>query len=368
MKTKAAVIYENNAPFEIEEVDLQEPSTGEILVELKATGICRTDEHAVTGSMPNPLPAVLGHEGAGIVKEIGPGVTTVKEGDHVVLVWMPACGICEYCRSGKAYICVRGAGLLSGFMLDGKTRFKKNGKDIHHYLLCSSFSEYVVVPEESAVVIDKEAPFKQTCLLGCALTTGFGGATRTAKVEAGSNAVIYGFGGVGSGALNGLVQSGADMIVVVDPNDWKEEVARKMGASHFINPKKEDPVEKIMELTNGVGVHYGFDCWGDVDVEAQAVNSIRNDGKAVFIGGPHAEMNTIPIHNLTFCMTEKMIMASLYGSCIPQVDVPKFVSMYMHGKFDLDTVITKTYTLEEINKGFEDLRNGDVIRGVIMFD
>lgn len=368
MKTKAAVIYEHNTPFEIEELDLQGPSDGEVLVELKATGICRTDEHAVTGSMVNPLPAVLGHEGAGIVREVGPGVTSVKVDDHIVCVWMPSCGKCGPCRSGLGNLCVRGAGLLSGFMLDGKTRFSKKGEPIHHYFFLSAFSQYIVIPEESAVVIDKEARFDRVCLLGCALTAGFGGATRTAPVKATSRAALFGFGGIGSGVLNGLVQSGADMIIVVEPKDWKEKVAKKMGATHFINPDKEDPVEKIIELTDGTGVDYTYECWGDVNVQAQCYNSLRNKGTAIFLGGPDMSINQVPINGFSFCISEKRIMGSLYGSCVPQVDVPKFVSMYMHGKFDLDSVVTKTFPLEDINKGFEALRNVEVVRGVVTFD
>ena len=368
MKTKAAVLYEHNTPFVIEELDLQDPSKGEVLVELKNTGICRTDEAAVTGSMVHPLPAVLGHEGGGIVRQVGPGVTSVKEGDHVVTVWMPSCGKCEPCRSGRGHLCVRGAGLLSGAMLDGKTRFKnKKGREIHHYFFLSAFSQYIVIPEESAVVINKEARLDRVCLLGCALTAGFGAVTRTANVEAGSKAALFGFGGIGSGVLNGLVQCGADMIIVVEPNDWKEKVARKMGATHFINPKKEDPVKKIMELTNGVGLDYTFECWGDVNVQAQCYNSLRNKGKAIFLGGPDQSINQIPIPGFTFCLTERIIMGSLYGSVVPQVDVPKFVSLYMHGKFELDSVVTKTFKLEDINKGFEALKNGEVVRGVITF-
>ena len=368
MKVKAAILYEQNTPFEIEELDLQGPSQGEILVEMKASGICRTDEHAVTGELLPPLPVILGHEGAGIVREIGPGVTSVREGDHVLTAWMPSCGKCQPCRTGLGHLCVRGAGLFSGGLLDGKTRFKKNGQDVHHYLYVSSFSEYTVIPEEGGVLIDKGARLDRVCLLACALATGFGAVKRTARVEGGANAAIFGFGGIGSGVLNGLVQSGADMIIVIDPNTWKEEVARKMGATHFINPKKEDPVEKIMDLTNGIGADYAFECFGNVNVQAQCYNALRNKGKAIFIGSSEHNLNEIPINGSTFMSTEKSILGSLYGSCVPQVDIPKFVSLYMHGKFDLDTPVTKTFALEEINKGFEALRNGEVVRGVIKFD
>jgi S-(hydroxymethyl)glutathione dehydrogenase/alcohol dehydrogenase len=368
MKTKAAVMYRNNALFEIEELDLREPSQGEILVEMKATGICRTDQHVIEGSTANPLPAVLGHEGAGVVKAVGPGVQTVKEGDHVITVWMPSCGKCQPCRSGLGHLCVRGAHLFDGYMLDGKTRFSKNGKKIHHCMFLSAFSKYIVIPEEAGVVIDKDVRLDRVCLLGCALTSGFGAATKTAKVEAGSNAAVFGFGGIGAGVLNGLIQSGANMIIVIDPNDWKEEVAKKMGATHFFNPRKTDPVKEILDLTWGVGVDYAFECWGDVKVEAQCFNAIRNKGKAIFLGAPDQADNAIPINAFQFCNNEKIIMGSLYGSCVPLVDVPKFVSLHKKGKFDLDTVVTKTFRLEEINRGFDAMKNGEVIRGVVIFD
>ena len=368
MKTKAAVLYEHNSPFIIEELDLQGPGEGQVLVELKATGICRTDEHAVIGATITPLPTVLGHEGAGIVREVGPGVTSLKKGDHVVTVWMPSCGKCEPCRQGLGHLCVRGAQLFSGCMLNGETLLKNNNRDIHHYMFLSAFSEFVVIHEEAAVLVDKEAPLDRVCLLGCALTTGFGAVTKTAKVDAGSNAVLFGLGGIGSGVLNGLVQSGANMIIVVEPKEWKEEVAMKMGATHFINPNKEDPVQKVMELTHGVGADYTFECWGHEDVQAQCYNALRNKGKAVYIGAVDEAVNSIPINNFSIINTEKIIMGCLYGSCVPLVDVPKYVSLYMRGKFDLDSVVTQRFPLEDINKGFEALRNGDVIRGVITFD
>jgi S-(hydroxymethyl)glutathione dehydrogenase/alcohol dehydrogenase len=226
----------------------------------------------------------------------------------------------------------------------------------------------MVIHEDAAVVIDKKAPFDRVCLLGCALTTGFGAATRTADVQAASTAVLYGLGGIGSGVLNGLVQSGADMIIVVEPLDWKEEVARKMGATHFINPKKEDPVKKILELTNGVGADYAFECWGSPETQAQCYNSIRNRGKAIYIGAPNMAINELPVNVFSFCVTERIVQGSLYGSVVPKVDVPKFVQMFLHGKFDLDSVVTKTFKLEEINEAFRAMHDGEVVRGVIKFD
>ena len=368
MKTKAAVIYEPKSKFIIEELDLAEPSNGEILVEVKATGVCRTDEHVITGDEEHPFPCVLGHESAGIVKQVGRGVETIKEGDHVITVWMPSCGKCEPCRKGQGNLCVRGAGLFSGVLFDGKTKFKKNGEDIYHFLNVSGFSEYIIIPEDSAIVVDKQAPLDKICLLGCASTSGFGAATRTAKVEAASTASIYGFGGIGSGVLIGLVSSGADMIIVVDPNDWKEEVAIKMGATHFINPKKVDPVELTLELTNGVGVDYSFECWGSPETQAQVYNSLKNRGKGILLGGCDERINQIPIQPVSFPLTERQLMGSLYGSCTPAVEIPKFVSLFMHNKFDLDSVITKTFKLEEINDAFDAMRNGEVIRGIIKFD
>lgn len=371
MKTKAAVVYEKDGPFVIEELELAEPKEGEVLVELINTGICRTDNHARDGGMPNPFPAVLGHEGAGIVRQVGPRVTNVKEGDHVVTVWMPSCGKCEPCRAGRGNICVRGANLLSGTLFDGKTRFRnKKGQEVFHWFQLSAFSQYIVVPEESAVPVNKEARFDRICLLGCALTAGFGAATRTANVEAGATAGVWGFGGIGAGVINGLVQSGAKMIIVVDPNDWKEEPAKKMGATHFINPLKEDPVQKIHELTWGVGLDYSFEAWGgkDASTQAQCYNAIRNRGKAVYLGGPDASVNSLPVNCLSFCLTDKTIVGSLYGWVVPLVDVPKFVDLYLMGKMDLDTPVSQIIKLEDINKGFDDMLSGKVIRSVISFE
>jgi len=371
MKTKAAVVYEKEAPFVIEELELAAPKQGEVLVELVNTGICRTDNHAWDSSMSNPFPAVLGHEGAGIVREVGPGVTTCKVGDHVVTVWMPSCGKCEPCRSGMGNICVRGAHLQSGTLFDGKTRFKnKKGQEVFHWFMLSAFSQFIVVPEESAVPVNKEAPFEKICLLGCALTAGFGAATRTAMVEAGATAALWGFGGIGAGVLNGLKASTCRTIIVVDPLDWKEEPARKMGATHFINPLKEDPVEKIKEITWGRGVDYAFECWGgkDATTQAQCYHAIKNRGKAVYLGGPDKTVQSLPVDCLSFCLTDKTIVGSLYGWVVPLVDVPKFVDLYMAGKMDLDTPVSQVIKLEDINKGFDDMRNGRVIRSVIRFD
>lgn len=371
MKTKAAVIYEKDAPFVIEELELAEPKAGEVMVELINTGICRTDNHAADGGMPNPFPAVLGHEGAGIVRVCGPGVTTCKEGDHVVVVWMPSCGKCEPCRAGRGNLCVRGANLCSGRLFDGKTRFKnKKGQEIFHWFMLSAFSQFIVVPEESAVPVNKEARFDRICLLGCALTAGFGAATRTAHVEAGATAALWGLGGIGSGVLNGLVQSGARMIIVVDPLDWKEEPARKMGATHFINPFKEDPVKKILDLTWGIGLDYSFECWGgkDASTQGQAYASLRNRGTAIFLGGPDVTINALPVNCLSFCLTDRIIKGSLYGNVVPLVDVPKFVELYLQGKIDLDTPVTQMLKLEDINKGFDDMKAGRVIRSVLSFD
>jgi S-(hydroxymethyl)glutathione dehydrogenase/alcohol dehydrogenase len=368
MKTKAAVLYGAHQIFVIEELDLAEPSAGEILVQMKATGVCRTDEHIVEGSMQNPFPAVLGHEGAGIVRKVGPDVKTVKVGDHVICVWMPSCGTCGPCRNGDGEVCVRGAGLFDGGLLDGKPRFSKDGKDVYHYLNVSSFSEYIVIHEDSAIVVDKKAPFEKVCLLGCGITTGFGAVTKTANVSAGSTASIFGFGGIGAGALNGLVQSGADTIIVIDPNDWKEEIAMKMGATHFINPTKEDPVARTIELTNGVGVDYSFECFGSAEAQAQVYNSLRNKGTGIYIGAPDTSVNQLPVNVFSFCVTERIIKGSLYGSSVPKVEVPKFVSMFMHGKINLDLIVTRTFKLEEINQAFEAMRNGEVMRGVIVFE
>jgi S-(hydroxymethyl)glutathione dehydrogenase/alcohol dehydrogenase len=270
--------------------------------------------------------------------------------------------------SGDGEVCVRGANLFDGGLLDGKPRFSQNGDPVYHYLNVSSFSEYIILPEASAIVVDKDAPFEKVCLLGCGITTGFGAVTKTAKATAASAASIFGFGGIGAGALNGLVQSGVDTIIVVDPNDWKKEIAMKMGATHFINPTKEDPVEKTLELTHGVGVDYSFECFGSTECQANVYNSLRNKGTGVYIGAPDTSINEIPLNAFSFCVTERKIMGSLYGSSVPKVDVPKFVSMFMKGKIDLDPVVTRTFKLEEINQAFQAMRNGEVMRGVIVFD
>ena len=369
MKTKAAVAVEAGKPLEIMEVDLEGPRHGEVLVEIKATGICHTDEFTLSGADPEGLfPSILGHEGAGIVREIGKGVTTLKIGDHVIPLYTPECRECEYCLHPKTNLCqairtTQGKGLMP----DGSSRFSINGKEILHYMGTSTFSNFTVVPEIALAKVNTKAPFDKICYIGCGVTTGIGAVINTAKASAGCNAVVFGLGGIGLNVIQGLRMVGANMIVGVDMNNKKESWGNKFGMTHFVNPSeiKGDLVDYLVDLTGG-GADYSFECIGNVDVMRQALECAHKGwGESIIIGvaGAGQEIKTRPFQ----LVTGRSWKGTAFGGARGRTDVPKIVEWYLQGKIDIDPMITHNLKLEDINKGFDLMHAGESIRSVVVF-
>jgi S-(hydroxymethyl)glutathione dehydrogenase/alcohol dehydrogenase len=376
MRTRAAVAFEAGKPLEVVEVNLEGPRAGEVLIEIKATGLCHTDEFTRSGADPEGLfPAILGHEGAGIVVEVGAGVTTVKPGDHVIPLYTPECRNCPSCLSRKTNLCTAIRGTQGqGLMPDGTTRFTTlDGDPIHHYMGCSTFSNFTVLPEIAVAKVREDAPFDKICYIGCGVTTGVGAVINTAKVEIGSTAVVFGLGGIGLNVLQGLRLAGADMIIGVDLNNDRKEWGEKFGMTHFINPTEigEDIVPYITNLTKrGAdqigGADYTFDCTGNVKVMRQALEcSHRGWGKSVVIGvaPAGAEISTRPFQ----LVTGRQWLGTAFGGARGRTDVPKIVDWYMDGKIQIDPMITHTMPLEDINKGFDLMHSGESIRGVVLY-
>ena len=369
MKTKAAVAVEAGKPLEIMEVDLEGPRHGEVLVEIKATGICHTDEFTLSGADPEGLfPSILGHEGAGIVREIGKGVTTLKIGDHVIPLYTPECRECEYCLHPKTNLCqairtTQGKGLMP----DGSSRFSIKGKEILHYMGTSTFSNFTVVPEIALAKVNTKAPFDKICYIGCGVTTGIGAVINTAKASAGCNAVVFGLGGIGLNVIQGLRMVGANMIVGVDLNNKKESWGKKFGMTHFVNPSEieGDLVDYLVDLTGG-GADYSFECIGNVDVMRQALECAHKGwGESIIIGvaGAGQEIKTRPFQ----LVTGRSWKGTAFGGARGRTDVPKIVEWYLQGKIDIDPMITHNLKLEDINKGFDLMHAGESIRSVVVF-
>ena len=376
MKTRAAVAVEKAKPLEIMEVDLDGPKAGEVMVEIKATGICHTDEFTRSGDDPEGIfPAILGHEGAGVVVEVGPGVTSVKPGDHVIPLYTPECRQCASCLSGKTNLCTairatQGAGLMP----DGTTRFTMlDGTPIHHYMGCSTFSNYTVLPEIAVAKVREDAPFDKICYIGCGVTTGIGAVINTAKVEIGAKAVVFGLGGIGLNVLQGLRLAGADMIIGVDLNNDKKEMAEHFGMTHFINPKEIEGsvVQEIVNLTKTPfdqigGADYSFDATGNVKVMRDALECThRGWGQSIIIGvaPAGAEISTRPFQ----LVTGRVWKGTAFGGARGRTDVPKIVDWYMDGKIEIDPMITHTMPLDDINKGFDLMNAGESIRSVVIY-
>src|ERR1700748_798942 len=354
MDVRAAVATAAGKPLEISTVQLEGPRDGEVLVEIKATGICHTDEFTLSGADPEGLfPAILGHEGAGVVVDIGKGVTSVKKGDHVIPLYTPECRQCPSCLSRKTNLCTAIRSTQGqGLMPDGPSRFSLGGKPVHHYMGTSTFANYTVLPEIALAKVRKDAPFDKICYIGCGVTTGIGAVIFTAKVEAGANVVVFGLGGIGLNVVQGAKMVGADKIVGIDINDSKEEWGRRFGMTHFVNPKKVDGdiVQHLVALTDG-GADYTFDCTGNTTVMRQALEAChRGLGGSVIIGGAEAgkEIATRPFH----LVTRRVWKGSAFGGARGRTDVPKIVDWYMNGKIQIDPMITHVLKLEEINKGF----------------
>jgi S-(hydroxymethyl)glutathione dehydrogenase/alcohol dehydrogenase len=370
VKTRAAVAFEAGKPLEIVEVDLEGPKEGEVLVEIKATGICHTDEFTLSGADPEGLfPAILGHEGAGVVVDVGPGVTSLKKGDHVIPLYTPECRECEYCLNPKTNLCqairsTQGQGLMP----DGTSRFSYNGKPIYHYMGCSTFSNHTVLPEIALAKVHQDAPFDKICYIGCGVTTGIGAVINTAKVEPGSNVVVFGLGGIGLNVIQGARMVGANKIVGVDLNSDKEEWGRKFGMTHFVNPKdvgEDNLVGHLVELTGG-GADYSFECIGNVKVMRAALECAHKGwGESIIIGvaGSGQEISTRPFQ----LVTGRSWRGTAFGGARGRTDVPKIVDWYMDGKISIDPMITHTLALDDINKGFDLMHEGKSIRSVVIF-
>jgi len=369
MKTRAAVAWEAGKPLSIEEVDLQGPRQGEVMVQLVATGVCHTDAFTLSGADPEGIfPSILGHEGAGVVVEVGPGVTSVAVGDHVIPLYTPECGKCKFCLSGKTNLCqairvTQGKGLMP----DGTSRFSLNGKTIHHYMGTSTFSEYTVLPEIAVAKINKAAPLDKVCLLGCGITTGIGAVLNTAKVEPGSTVAVFGLGGIGLSVIQGAVMAKAERILAVDLNEDKFEMARQLGATDFVNPSKYDkPIQDvIVDLTDG-GVDYSFECIGNVNVMRSALECCHKGwGESVIIGvaGAGQEISTRPFQ----LVTGRVWRGSAFGGVKGRTQLPDYVERYMKGELKIDEFITYTMPLDEINHAFDLLHEGKAIRSVIMY-
>ena len=368
MKTRAAVAFEAGKPLEICEVDLEGPKAGEVLVEIKATGLCHTDAFTLSGADPEgAFPAILGHEGAGVVLETGPGVTDLEVGDHVIPLYTAECRTCEYCLNPKTNLCQRvRATQGKGVMPDGTSRFSYKGKPILHYMGCSTFANHTVLPEISLAKIRKDAPFDKVCYIGCGVTTGIGAVIYTAKVEPNSTAVVFGLGGIGLNVIQGLRMIGARQIVGVDMNPAKEAIARKFGMTHFVNPKDhKDLVGHLVELTGG-GADYSFECIGNVEVMRAALECCHKGwGESIIIGvaGAGQEIKTRPFQ----LVTGRVWRGTAFGGARGRTDVPGIVDMYMEGRINIDDLITHTMPLEDINKGFELMHKGEGIRGVVVY-
>ena len=368
MKTRAAVAFEAKKPLEIVELDLEGPRAGEVLVEIKATGICHTDDYTLSGMDSEGLfPSVLGHEGAGVVVEVGAGVTSVQVGDHVIPLYTPECRQCKSCLSRKTNLCTAIRGTQGkGLMPDGSSRLSYKGQMVHHYMGCSTFSNFTVLPEIAVAKVRPDAPFDKICYIGCGVTTGVGAVINTAQVEPGANAVVFGLGGIGLNVLQGLKLAGADMIVGVDINPGRKAWGERFGMTHFVNPKEvTDIVGHLVELTGG-GADYTFDCTGNVTVMRQALEAChRGWGESIIIGvaPAGAEIATRPFQ----LVTGRVWRGTAFGGARGRTDVPKIVDWYMNGKIQIDPMITHVLSLEEINKGFELMHSGESIRSVVVF-
>ena len=369
MKTRAAVAFEAGKPLEIVEVDLEGPRHGEVLVEIMATGVCHTDEFTRSGADPEgAFPAILGHEGAGIVREIGPGVTDLEVGDHVIPLYTAECRTCEYCLNPKTNLCQRVRATQGrGVMPDGTSRFSYKGEQILHYMGCSTFSNFTVLPQISLAKIRKDAPFDKVCYIGCGVTTGIGAVIYTAKVEPNSTAVVFGLGGIGLNVIQGLKMVGGRQIVGVDTNSDKAAMAHKFGMTDFVNPGEigGDLVAHLVELTGG-GADYSFECIGNVEVMRAALECCHKGwGESVIIGvaPAGAEIQTRPFQ----LVTGRVWRGSAFGGARGRTDVPGIVDMYMEGRIDIDSLITHKLPLDQINTAFDLMHAGESIRSVVEF-
>ena len=369
MQTRAAIARKAGEPLSLETVELDGPRDGEVLVEIKATGICHTDEYTLSGADPEGLfPAILGHEGAGVVVDVGKNVSSLKKGDHVIPLYTPECRQCEYCLSRKTNLCVAiRATQGRGVMPDGTSRFRSGGETVFHYMGTSTFANHTVLPEIALAKIREDAPFDKVCYIGCGVTTGLGAVMNTAKVEAGARCVVFGLGGIGLNVIQGLRLVGAEMIVGVDLNPRRRDIAERFGMTHFVNPDEVegDLVPYLVDLTKG-GADYSFECIGNVKVMRQALECAhRGWGQSIIIGvaGAGQEIATRPFQ----LVTGRVWKGTAFGGARGRTDVPRIVDWYMDGRINIDDLITHTLPFEQINDGFELMRRGESIRTVVVY-
>jgi alcohol dehydrogenase len=375
MKTQAAVLYELGRPtpyadsraLVVDEVELEGPGPGEALVELASAGLCHSDLSVIDGSRPRPMPMVLGHEAAGVVREVGPGVAGLRPGDHVIFSFMPMCGACQYCVAGRPALCERGARAnLEGCLLSGARRWRdSSGRTLNHHLGVSGFARHTVAAQESLIPIDRDFPLEQAALFGCAVITGVGAVVNTARVEPGMSVAVWGLGGVGLSAVMGARLSGAHPIVAVDRLAHKLELARALGATHTVNAAADDPVAAVRDITGG-GAHYAFEVVGSEQALIQAYEATRRGGTTVTVGLPApGRMFSAPAVAIT--AEERTIKGSFMGSAVPRRDIPRFIELYRAGLLPVDALRSRTIALEEINQGFDALAAGDAVRQIIAF-
>ncbi len=375
MKTRAAVLYEmgkpmpyqETRPLSVEDVELEGPGPGEVLVEIAAAGLCHSDLSVIDGSRPRPLPMVLGHEAAGIVREVGPGVHDLKPGDHAVFSFVPMCGRCLYCATGRPVLCENGnRANVAGVLLSGARRFRNAaGQALYHHLGVSAFSQFTVAAQESLIRIDPEIPLEKAALFGCAVMTGVGAVVNTARVEPGMSVAVFGLGGVGLSVVMGARLAGAYPIIAVDILPAKLDLARQAGATHVVNARETDPVEAIRDLTGG-GAHYAFESVGSERVLVQAYQATRRGGTTITIGLPHPE-RLFSVPAVSIVGEERTIKGSYMGSAVPRRDLPRFLALYQAGMLPVDLLFSRAIRLEAINEGFDALARGEVVRQVVRF-
>ncbi len=367
MKARAAILFEVGKKLEIHEVDVQGPQAGEVLIRMAAAGVCHTDRHVMTGHVTAPLPAVLGHEGAGVVEDVGAAVTSVKRGDHVIPLWRLSCGLCEYCSDGRPALCNEGMQIRStGCLLDGTTRLSLGEVPIKHFCGVSSFAECAVVPERAVLRIPDDLPLDCAALLGCAVVSGVGAVVNAARVRPGSSVAVFGTGGVGLNVVQGAALAGAETIIAVDRVPQKLEWARRFGATHAVDARQGDPVAEVRALTGGRGVNYAFEVIGEPAVMRQAYDSLAKRGMCVVLGvtPPTAEVR-VPSMSLVF--EERVLTGSIYGAGAPRVEIPKLIALYRAGRLKLDELLTRRYPFAQVNEAYEALERGEVARSVVTF-
>lgn len=364
---KAAVLYAPGQPLEVEDLTVEDPHRGEVMVRVAAGGVCHSDLHVINGDLTAPLPVVLGHEGAGVVEKVGEGVSEFRPGDHVVLLWRASCGQCLHCLNGRPALCELGATIRwSGNLSDGTSRFRRGSAPIHHHAGVSSFSELTVLPQEGLVKIDPSVPLEKAAIVGCAVMTGVGAVINTARVEAGASMVVVGCGGVGLNVIQGGSLVGAEKIIAVDVLENKLMYARQFGATHLINASQVDAIEAVREITAGRGADYAFEVIGNPRTIVQAYQLTRRGGTLIVVGVAPAGAE-VAFNASSIMLDEKTIRGSLYGSCVPRRDAPRILNLYRAGRLKLDELISREYRIEQINEAFDALRKGEVARSIIRF-